>query len=97
MVSAQAKVQATRLQAALRTLLHHDAVVVRPYGAHLVVDVLYPDGSEPTARLTSIGDDAFEAAFRNQSGRWEPLPGEGTLDEMAALMVDMLSLYLTPI
>lgn len=33
---------------------------------------------ETVARLTSQNGRAFVAAFRSHTGRWDPLPGEGT-------------------
>ena len=38
----------------------------------------------------------YGAAFRTHSGRWEPLPSTGTLDEMAQLIVTLLEPYLQP-
>jgi hypothetical protein len=48
------------------------------------------------ARLTELGRNRYGAAFRSHSGRWEPLPGTGTLDEMAQLVVALLEPYLQP-
>ena len=56
------------------------------------------DDEEPTvvARLTELGRNRYGAAFRGQSGRWEPLPGAGPLDEMAQVIVTLLQPYLQP-
>ncbi|MFX1767873.1 hypothetical protein PWP93_35950 [Paraburkholderia sp. A1RI-2L] len=53
---------------------------------------------EPTvvARLTELGRIRYGADFRSHSGRWEPLPGTGTLDEMAGEVVTLLHPYLQP-
>ncbi|MCY1209537.1 hypothetical protein D9M72_211910 [compost metagenome] len=48
------------------------------------------------ARLTELGRNRYGAAFRTHSGRWEPLPGAGSLDEMAQLVVTLLEPYLQP-
>ncbi|MCY1223340.1 hypothetical protein D9M72_354620 [compost metagenome] len=48
------------------------------------------------ARLTELGRNRYGAAFRSHSGRWEPLPGNGTLGEMAEVVVTLLHLYLQP-
>ncbi|WP_158001389.1 hypothetical protein [Cupriavidus basilensis] len=46
------------------------------------------------ALLTDFGRNRYGAVFRSQSGRWEPLPGAGTLDEMAQVIVTLLQPYL---
>ncbi|RCJ08360.1 hypothetical protein DDK22_11445 [Cupriavidus necator] len=33
------------------------------------------------ARLTELARNRYGAAFRSHSGRWEPLPGAGSLDQ----------------
>lgn len=48
------------------------------------------------ARLTELGRNLYGAAFRSHSGRWEPLPGSGPLDEMAQIVVTLLEPYLQP-
>jgi len=54
------------------------------------------DDAESTvvARLTESGHHRYGAAFRSHSGRWEPLPGTGTLDEMAEVVTSLLQPYL---
>ncbi len=78
---------AAELQRQLRGLLGHEQIVTQAYGRHLLIKRL--DGEEPTvvARLTELGRHHYGAAFRSHSGRWEPLPGTGTLDEMAGVLV----------
>jgi len=82
------------LQSRLRSLLGHEQVVTQAYGRHLLIKRL--DDAEPTvvARLTEIGHGRYGAAFRSHSGRWEPLPGTGTLDEMAEVVTSLLQPYL---
>ena len=46
------------------------------------------------ARLTELGRSRYGAAFRSHSGRWEPLPGTGSLEEMADVVVTLLQPYL---
>jgi hypothetical protein len=85
---------ATTLQSRLRSLLGHEQIVTQAYGHHLLIKRL--DDAEPTvvARLTEIGHQQYGAAFRSHSGRWEPLPGTGTLDEMAEVVTLLLQPYL---
>ena len=56
------------------------------------------DNNEATvvARLTELGRNRYGAASRSHSRRWEPLPGTGSLDEMAGVVVTLLQPYLQP-
>ncbi|BDB26506.1 hypothetical protein Tamer19_08370 [Cupriavidus sp. TA19] len=91
-----AKHYAAKLQGQLRSLLGHEQIITQAYGRHLLIKRL--DDQEPTvvARLTELGRNRYGAAFRTHSGRWEPLPGNGTLDEMAEVVVSLLNPYLQP-
>ncbi|GAB7548877.1 hypothetical protein [Cupriavidus sp. 8B] len=87
---------AAKLQQRLRSLLGHEQIITQAYGRHLLIKRL--DDEEPTvvARLTELGRNRYGAAFRSHTGRWEPLPGAGSLDEMAELVVTLLQPYLQP-
>ncbi|HEX7935596.1 MAG TPA: hypothetical protein VF573_21325 [Paraburkholderia sp.] len=87
---------AAELQRQLRSLLGHEQIVTQAYGHHLLIKRL--DDGEPTvvARLTELGRNRYGAAFRTHSGRWEPLPGTGSLQEMADVVVTLLQVYLQP-
>ena len=87
---------AAELQRQLRSLLGHEQIVTQAYGRHLLIKRL--DDEEPTvvARLTELGRNSYSAAFRSHTGRWEPLPGKGPLDEMAEVVVTLLQPYLQP-
>src|ERR1700730_10629893 len=89
-----AKHHASELQRQLRALLGHDQIVTQAYGRHLLIKRV--DDEEPTvvARLTELGRNRYGAAFRSHSGRWEPLPGTGSLGEMAEVVVTLLQPYL---
>ena len=91
-----AKHYAAELQRQLRSLLGHEQIVTQAYGRHLLIKRL--DDDEPTvvARLTELARHRYGAAFRSHSGRWEPLPGTGTLEEMAQVIVTLLQPYLQP-
>ena len=87
---------APELQQLLRQLLGHDHITVKPYGSHLLIQ-LDQDGEPDTiARLTDLGRNSYGAAFRPHTGRWESLPGSGTLQEMAELVTTLLGPYLQP-
>ena len=87
---------AAELQHQLRALLCHEQIVTQAYGRHLLIKRL--DDEEPTvvARLTGLGRNRYGAAFRTHSDRWEPLPGTGSLEEMADVVVTLLHPYLQP-
>ncbi|MGF6653567.1 DNA-directed RNA polymerase subunit N (RpoN/RPB10) [Paraburkholderia youngii] len=91
-----AKHYATELQRQLRSLLGHEQIVTPAYGRHLLIKRL--DDEEPTvvARLTELARNRYSAAFRSHTGRWEPLPGTGSLDEMVEVVVTLLQPYLQP-
>jgi hypothetical protein len=88
------KHSATTLQSRLRNLLGHEQVVTQAYGRHLLIKRLEDGAQTVVARLTDIGHHQYGAAFRAHSGRWEPLPGTGTLDEMAEVVTLLLQPYL---
>jgi hypothetical protein len=88
------KHSATTLQSRLRSLLGHEQIVTQAYGRHLLIKRLDDAETTVVARLTEIGRHQYGAAFRSHSGRWEPLPGTGTLDEMAQVVTLLLQPYL---
>lgn len=90
------KHSATTLQCRLRSLLGHEQIVTQAYGPHLLIKRLDDAAPIVVARLTEIGRNRYGAAFRSHSGRWEPLPGTGTLDEMAEVVTTLLQPYLEP-
>ena len=91
-----AKNSAAQLQRQLRKLLGHDQIVTQAYGHHLLIKRLDDQVPIVVARLTELATNSYGAAFRSHSGRWEPLPGSGPLDEMAQLVVTLLHPYLQP-
>lgn len=83
---------ATRLQA----LLGHDQIAVRPHGSHLHIRLIEDELETTVARLSEISKSTFAAGFRSHSGRWEPLPGIGNLDEAIEIVFTCLEPYLQP-
>jgi hypothetical protein len=88
--------KAAELQRELIKLTGHELATVRPYGKHLLIQMNRDDTVDTVARLTEVGRNTYESAFRSHSGRWEPLPGTGDLPEIASLVVDLLAPYLDP-
>ena len=81
----------------LRTLLGHNEVATGTYGRHILVKRWgYPVCHPAVARLTKSAHNHYVAAFRGHSGRWEPLPGSGPLDEMVERVATLLEPYLEP-
>ena len=86
----------SELQRHLCALLGHDQIVTQAYGRHLLIKRLYDQEPTVVARLSELSRNRYGAAFRSHSGRWEPLPGSASLDEMAQVVVTLLQPYLQP-
>ena len=69
---------------------------VKPHGLHYLIQMETEGEVETIARLTALTSRSYAAAFRSHTGRWDPLPDEGTREEMIQLVVEMLGPYLTP-
>jgi hypothetical protein len=91
-----AKHHASELQRQLRALLGHDQTLTQAYGRHLLIKRLDDQAPTVVARLSELSRNLYGVAFRSHSGRWEPLPGSGSLDEMAQVVVTLLQPYLQP-
>jgi hypothetical protein len=88
--------RAPELQQQLRQILGHDQINVKPYGNHLLIQLVQDDDADTMARLSELGRGVYGAAFRSHTGRWEPLPGTGPLKEMAELVTTLIGSYLQP-
>lgn len=82
---------AERLQASIRALGDYQHVSVRPIRGHLSI---FAGDEQPVARLTPIGGGQYGLSFMRHTGRWEPMPFFGPLQEMADTLVSTLSAYL---
>jgi hypothetical protein len=90
--------EAIELQGTLRGLLSNDLVTVRSHGRNLLIELLVEkDCHETIARLTKIRPNSYAVFFYTHTGRWERLPGEGSLTDMAKFVVDSLGPYFDPI
>lgn len=66
------------------------SVIVR--GGHLIVGRTDEHGADPRFRLTPLGAGAYGLSlYRRQ--RWEPLPYQGTLQELAETMNNDLAAW----
>jgi len=78
------------LEKTIKTLVGHDQIVVNPYRGYFLIQIVVDNTPETIARLFEIRPNLFEAAYQTEKGRWESLPGEGNLSDMASMVVDML-------
>jgi hypothetical protein len=73
------------LEAVLQTGDVTVGMTVRAYGGHLIVSRTDEQGVDPRFRLTPLGQGAYGLSLHRRK-RWEPLPFEGTLKELAETM-----------
>ncbi len=78
----------------IRQLGDYCHVDVRAHGNHLIVEVNHHDEREPVARATRLNDHTYELSFRSHTGKWEPIPIAGALEEIARAMTQELGPYL---
>jgi hypothetical protein len=60
-------------------------LTVNVRGGHLILGRIDELGSDQRFRLTPLGGDAFGLSLHDRN-RWEPLPYEGTLNEIVDVM-----------
>jgi hypothetical protein len=81
---------AAHVQAAIRSMGDYGHVSVRALRGHLVVS----SGDHAVARFTPLGAGQYGLSFDRHTGRWEPMPFTGGLDEMATTVTTVLAPYL---
>jgi len=91
-----AALAASDVETKLRKILGHEAVTVKPYGRHFLIQM--DDNGQPdtVARITQLDPRTYGASFKSHTGRWDPLPEEGTRDEMIAMLAEELGPYFDP-
>ena len=80
----------------LRQALGHEAVTVKPYGKHFLIQIGNMGEPDTIARITQLDSRTYGAAFKSHTGRWDPLSEEGSRDEMITVVAEELSPYLDP-
>jgi hypothetical protein len=80
----------------LRQALGHEAVTVKPYGKHFLIQIDHDGEPDTIARITQLDPRTYGAAFKSHTGRWEPLSEEGSRDEMITVVGEELGPYLDP-
>jgi len=70
-------------------------VHVQARAGHLLVKIQDNKGVQGTiARATPIGGGEYGLSFRTHTGRWEPMPVSGKMEEIIDGLVDCLGPYL---
>lgn len=87
---------AQRLQQLIRQRGQYGHVEVRSRTQHLIVEVVEEAGREPVARATAINAQEYGLSFRSHTGRWEPLPIVGKLEDIARAITEELGAYIDP-
>jgi len=73
----------------VQSLLDHgeatQGMTVKTWGGHLVLGRVDADGPDPRFRLTPLGGSQYGLSLYDRN-RWDPLPYEGTLNELVDVM-----------
>ena len=69
-------------------------LTVKIWGGHLVLGRVDEAGSDPRFRLTPLGAGRYGLSLYDRN-RWDPLPYEGTLDELVHVMNTDLGAWAT--
>ena len=87
--------EAVSLQEKLRQQGDYGHVSVHPRAGHLNIEVEDSEGLRSiVARATSLGAREYGLSFRTSSGKWEPMPVAGSLEDVAKGVVDLLTPFL---
>lgn len=66
-------------------------VLVTARAGHLIVKAKDSQGMEvPIARATPIGGREYRLSFHTHTGRWEPMPVAGGLEELTDILLGLL-------
>jgi hypothetical protein len=66
-------------------------VTVRSHRGYLYI---HASDDVPVARLTPLADHTYGLSFHHHTGRWEPMPFQGDLLQLAKTLVSTLGPYL---
>lgn len=94
MQKAQIAHDADVAQARLRQHFEHENIHIKAHGSHLLIQMEVDGERDIVARLTWLDENTFGVAFRAHNKRWEPLPDQGTLDEVIAVVIENFGPYL---
>ena len=65
--------------------MHTRGLTVKTWGGHLVLGRVDDAGPDPCFRLTPLGGGRYGLSLFERN-RWDPLPYEGTLNELVDVM-----------
>ncbi len=65
---------------------------IKVRGVHLILGRVDDDGPDPRFRLTPLGGGRYGLSLYDRN-RWDPLPYEGTLNEMVDVMNNDLAAW----
>lgn len=89
---------ASRLEKLLHERGDYGHVRIHARADHLLVEVEPRDGQRYViARATPLGGGRYGLCFRSHTGRWEPMPVSGSLEEIADGLTGPLGPYLDSI
>jgi hypothetical protein len=60
-------------------------LAVKTWGGHLILGRVDQAGPDPRFRLTPLGDGQYGLSLYDRN-RWDPLPYQGTLDQLVDVM-----------
>ena len=83
----------------LEGLLHqggHNHLTVRRRGPLLTIVSGPADDPWPRARLRRVGQQHWQLEVATHTGRWEPTPMRGSLDELVELLISAFGWVLEP-
>jgi hypothetical protein len=88
---------ADRLERMIRLRGDFSHVHVEAKAGHLLVKTQDKQGAQDmVARATPLGGGEYGLSYRTHSGRWEPMPVSGGLDQIVSGLLDLLGPYLDP-
>jgi len=86
---------AARLEHLIRNRGDYSHVHVHARAGHLVVKTQDSQGAQAiVARATPIGAGVYDLSFRTHTGRWEPMPISGVMEQIVEGLLDLLGPYL---
>ncbi len=88
---------AARLEQLIRQRGDYAHVHVQARAGHLVIRTQDSQGGQViVARATPLGGMEYGLSFRSHTGRWEPMPVSGILEQIVDGVMDFLAPFVDP-
>lgn len=88
---------AARLEHLIRQRGDYAHVHVQARAGHLVVKTQDSQGGQViVARATPLGGMEYGLSFRSHTGRWEPMPVSGLMEQIVEGLLDFLGPFVDP-